>query len=108
MVVETLRSAPYLENEGWRQHVRLAIHPEVEAVLNDPSQGLIVTSGHFGNWEIAAHVLSLFKPVVGVTRTMNNPLVERFVSERKPRFRFRAEPKYGEDPTRFPRGAAEG
>ena len=101
VVVESLRSAPCLEGEGWRQHVHLGIHPEVEQVLGDPSQGLIVTSGHFGNWEIAAHVLSLFKPVVGVTRTMNNPLVERFVSERKPRFRFRLEPKYASDPVRF-------
>jgi len=98
VVVESLRSAPYLGDGRWQEHLQLEIHPEVEDVLNDPSQGLIVTSGHFGNWEIAAHVVSMFKPVVGVTRKMNNPLVERLISERKPRFRFRLEPKHAEDP----------
>jgi KDO2-lipid IV(A) lauroyltransferase len=101
MVIESLRSARYLEGEEWKKHFRFEIHPEVQEVLDDPASGLILVSGHFGNWEIAAQLLSMFKPVAGITRKMSNPMVERLVSRRKPRYDFRLEPKYSTDPIRF-------
>lgn len=101
VVVESLRSGRYLEGDRYKEHVRLALHPEVEAVLEDPEQGLILVSGHFGNWEIAAQLLSMFKPVAGITRPMSNPYAERLIARRKPRYRFRLEPKHAADPGRF-------
>jgi len=101
VVVESLRSGRYLEGEQWKEHVRLELHPEVQEVLDDPETGLILVSGHFGNWEIAAQLLSMFKPVAGITRPMSNPLTERLIARRKPRYRFRLEPKHAPDPARF-------
>jgi KDO2-lipid IV(A) lauroyltransferase len=101
VIIESLKSAKYLEGDAWKKHISLEIDPEVQAVLDDPASGLILVSGHYGNWEIAAQLLSMFKPVAGITREMSNPMVERLVARRKPRYRFRLEPKYSADPTRF-------
>ena len=101
LAIESLKSAEILEESRWREHVRMSISPGVEEVLEDPGQGLIMASGHFGNWEIAAQLLSRYKPVAGITRTMNNPRVEGLIQRRKPRYRFHPIPKYGADPRRL-------
>ncbi len=101
VVVESLKSAAVLEEERWSDHIELKIAPDVMAVLEDPDQGLIMASGHYGNWEIAAQWLSRFKPVAGITRAMNNPRVEALIQRRKPRYRFHPIPKYAADPGRF-------
>ena len=101
VVIESLKSAKVLEDDGWQDHIQLDIAPDVMAVLEDPDQGLIMASGHFGNWEIAAQWLSRLKPVAGITRPMNNPRVEALIQKRKPRYRFHPIPKYAADPSRF-------
>ncbi len=101
VVIESLKSAEVLDDDRRRDHLRLEIAPDVTAVLEDPEQGLIMASGHFGNWEIAAQLLSRYKPVAGITRAMNNPRVEELIQRRKPRYRFHPIPKYAADPKRF-------
>ncbi|MEM7355875.1 MAG: lysophospholipid acyltransferase family protein [Acidobacteriota bacterium] len=101
VVIESLKSSEALDEERWREHIRLDIADDVMAVLEDPEQGLIMASGHFGSWEIAAQWLSRFKPVAGITRPMNNPRVEALIQQRKPRYRFNPIPKYAADPRRF-------
>lgn len=101
VVIESLKSAEILGEERWRDHVRLDIPDDVMAALEDPTQGMILASGHFGNWEIAAQLLSHFKPVAGITTPMKNAAVEDLVRRRKPRYRFRPIPKFTGDPTRL-------
>ena len=101
VVIESLKSAQILEEGREQENLQLAISPDVMAVLEDPEQGLIMASGHFGNWEIAAQWLSRFKPVAGITRPMNNPRVEELIQRRKPRYRFHPIPKYAANPGRF-------
>ena len=101
LAIESLKSAEILEQGRWRDNVRARIAPDVEAVLEDPGQGLIMASGHFGNWEIAAQLLSRYKRVAGITRAMNNPRVEELIQRRKPRYDFHPIPKYGADPYRL-------
>ncbi len=101
VVVESLKSAEILDDDRWLDRVKLDIAPDVIAVLEDPDQGLIIVSGHFGSWEIAAQLLSRYKPIAGITRPMNNPRVEALVQRRKPRYRFNPIPKYAADPRRF-------
>lgn len=101
VAIESLKSSEILDDGRWREHVEMEIAPDVQAVLEDPGKGLIMASGHFGNWEIAAQLLSRYKPVAGITRPMNNPRVEELVQRRKPRYRFHPIPKYAADPRRF-------
>ena len=98
VLVESMKSALVLDNP---ERVRTRIPADVQTVLEDPARGLIVVSGHFGNWELAGQWLSRFKPVAGISRSMNNPRVERLARSRRPRRGFRMIPKYDTDPRRF-------
>ena len=101
VIVDSLKSDQLLELDQWRDLVKMDIAPECMRVLEAPEQGLILASGHLGNWEIAAQFLSTIKPVVGITRRMNNPYTDRLMQQRKPRQRFRMTPKHDVDMTRF-------
>ncbi len=101
VVAETLKLPASWSEEEWRERVELALDPEVEAALADPEQGLLVASAHFGNWEVAARVLSRFKPVVGALRRPTNPRLERLLWERKPSGAFRLTEEWAGDPRRF-------
>ncbi len=97
VVIESLKSDAYFGEHSWEKCIAWKVPPEVDALLADPKQGVILASGHLGNWEIAAQVLSHRKPVLGITRRMNNPYVDRLMLRRKPRNRFETTPKRDAD-----------
>jgi KDO2-lipid IV(A) lauroyltransferase len=101
LVVESLKTTRLFEGDAWRERVEMQLPDQMEQDLKDGQRGLVLASGHFGNWEVAAQVFSRFKPVAGITRKMANPHVERLVQQRKPRERFRLIPKREALPTRF-------
>ncbi len=105
VLVESLKSALVLDDPD---RVRVRIPDDVQAVLEDPDRGLIVVSGHFGNWELAGQWLSRYKPVAGISRPMNNPRVQELAVSRRPRREFRMIPKYDPDPGRFIRLLGDG
>ncbi len=98
VLVESMKSSLVLDDP---ERMRVDIPCDVAAVLEDPGRGLIVVSGHFGNWEIAGQWLSRYKPVAGISRPMNNPRVQKLALERRQRRAFRMIPKYDPDPGRF-------
>jgi KDO2-lipid IV(A) lauroyltransferase len=70
-------------------------------------KGVIVVTGHIGNWELAgAYIAARGVPVDGVTRRMANPLFDRYVTETRQRSGLGVIP---ENPARFvPRALREG
>lgn len=103
VIAESLRSADLPA-----QSVTWHVPEELDRLLRTEGQGIILATGHLGNWEIAAQQLSAIKPVLGVTRKMNNPYIERLVSKRKPRNRFELTPKHDADIGRFMAALKEG
>ncbi len=99
VVLESVKSSQILGDGDWQQHIKTEFPPELQKHLDDPKQGVILATGHFGSWEIAAQLLSRMKPVVGVTRRMNNPYSDRLMQKRKPRDRFHLIPKYDPNDT---------
>jgi len=94
VVLESLRTGRFFDAANWRERVELDIPEATRALIETADQGIILVSGHLGNWEVAAQLLSYLKPLTGITRAMNNPLVERLFLERKPRNRFTLTPKH--------------
>ncbi len=90
-----------LFGSDWQRYVKMEIAPESMCLLSDSGKGLLLVSGHLGNWEIAAQFLSTLKPVVGITRRLNNPYADDLMQKRKPRHRFRLTPKHDADTGRF-------
>lgn len=97
VVVGSVKSDTWFEKHSWQECVEWQVSPEVAQLLDDERAGLILASGHLGSWEIAAQLLSHRKPVVGITRRMNNPYVDRLMNRRKPRNRFELTPKRDAD-----------
>ena len=98
VLVESMKSSLVLDDP---ERLRVDIPEDVAAVLEDPDRGLLLVSGHFGNWEIAGQWLSRYKPVAGISRPMNNPRVQKLALDRRQRGAFRTIPKYDPDPRRF-------
>ncbi len=105
VLVESMKSSLVLDDP---ERLRVVLPDDVAAVLEEPGRGLVVVSGHFGNWEIAGQWLSRFKPVAGISRPMTNPLVQELALDRRPRRGFRMIPKYDPDPGRFLKLLADG
>lgn len=108
LIVESLNSGKRFSEDNWEKKLDATIHPDAEAILRKPGQGVIVASGHIGNWEIAAQLLSHIKPFVGIARGMNNPYVGRLIKKRQPRNRFRTTPKHDADMGRLLRTLKDG
>jgi len=108
LLAESLKSRRAFNRPDWRDRIEWGIPPELEAILEEPGRGVLLASGHLGNWETAAQLLSRTKPVVGVTRRMNNPYVERLIRKRKPTGAFTLTPKRSADSGRFLRALKEG
>ena len=101
VVVESLKSSDFLPENKWRDRVELDFPSELMDDLKNRERGIILASGHFGSWELAAQLLSRFKPVVGITRRLNNPYTDRLMQKRKPSDGFRLTPKRSDDSSRF-------
>jgi KDO2-lipid IV(A) lauroyltransferase len=93
VVVTSLKSDRLLRDHAGTSPVEWAVPPAVAALLDDPAAGMILACGHLGSWEIGAQLLSQRKPVLGITRRMNNPYVDRLMNRRKPRHDFELTPK---------------
>lgn len=97
VIIESLKSGEIFNENNWRDTVELDVAPETMDLLTRPDQGVILVTGHFGSWELAAQLLSYFKPVVAITRRMNNPFADKMVQKRKPRNRLTLTPKNDAD-----------
>jgi len=60
---------------------RLVDSPDLTQVreLSREGKGLILVTGHLGNWEIAGNTLSTIFPVNGLSREFTNPHIRRFI-----------------------------
>jgi KDO2-lipid IV(A) lauroyltransferase len=101
LVLESLRSGKFFDAATWRERVTFEVPAETMALFEAPDEGFILVSGHLGNWEIAAQLISHTKPVTGITRDMNNPLAQDLLVRRKPRNRFTLTPMHDANPARF-------
>jgi KDO2-lipid IV(A) lauroyltransferase len=101
LAIESIKVEPYFTGEQWRQIVDIEIDDDSMAALTDPGKGLILVSGHIGNWEVASRILATYKPVVGITKNMNNPLTDQVVKARKCRSGFSMTPKRDADARRL-------
>lgn len=85
--------------------VKIAVEapPETLAALNNPAKGIILVSAHLGNWELAAKVCSRHKPVTGIARKMDNPLVQQLMERRGVRAGMRTIDKHDAHPMKIVR-----
>jgi KDO2-lipid IV(A) lauroyltransferase len=64
--------------ETWREYVEIDNIQQTLSLLMNPNQGLILLTGHYGNWEILGYVLA----TIGFeTTSVARPLDNKFISD---------------------------
>jgi KDO2-lipid IV(A) lauroyltransferase len=74
------------------------ISPEAEKAMRETKCGLICCSGHLGNWEVGAMLLTRYRSVTGIARPMKNPYVQRLMDRRGMRGDFETIDKHSGRP----------
>jgi KDO2-lipid IV(A) lauroyltransferase len=81
MVVEIAHANRVIHKTTWRRHLRIhGMEQLVRSLWLDRPK--VVLSGHYGNFELAAYLFGLFGfRLYSVARELDNPLLDRFVTE---------------------------
>ena len=95
--VESLAAMRLVTPDTLERHVEMSIPSATAAVLDDPAQGVILVTGHLGNWELSGHIIAFRKKLVAVARSMNNPRVQRYLLHRNPRMNIEIVAKHAKD-----------
>lgn len=81
MVCEIAHGPRKIHRTNFREHFYVRDKEQVFQCMMD-SRPLILVTGHFGNFEVAGHALGLFGvPTTTVARPLDNPYVDRYVTE---------------------------
>jgi len=81
MVVEIAHAPRVIRKTTWRRHLRIeGMEQFVRTMWLDRPK--VVLSGHFGNFEMAAYLFGVFGfKLFSVARELDNPLLDRFVTD---------------------------
>ena len=81
LAIEVLFTTRLIRVDTFRRYIVLGERfQEVLALLLRRDRGIIMLTGHYGNWEILGYVLAtLGFPTVSVARPLDNPYVSEFV-----------------------------
>jgi KDO2-lipid IV(A) lauroyltransferase len=98
MVVEIAHANRVIHKTTWRRHLRIhGIEDFVRILWLDRPK--VILSGHFGNFELAAYLFGLFGfRIYSVARELDNPLLDRFVTDFRESRGQRILPKKGSAP----------
>jgi Kdo2-lipid IVA lauroyltransferase/acyltransferase len=98
MVVEIAHANRVIHKTTWRRHLRIhGIEDFVRLLWLDRPK--VILSGHYGNFELAAYLFGLFGfRISSVARELDNPLLDRFVTEFRESRGQRILPKKGSAP----------
>jgi KDO2-lipid IV(A) lauroyltransferase len=80
LFVEVLFTTRLIRIDTWSRFVELEKFDEVIKLLMRRDRGLILLTGHYGNWEILGYVLAtLGFETTSIARPMDNPYVNRWL-----------------------------
>ena len=98
MVVEIAHAPRVIQKTTWRKHLRIhGMEPMVRLLWADRPK--VILSGHYGNFELAAYLFGVFGfRIYSVARVLDNPLLDRFVTQFRESRGQRILPKKGSAP----------
>lgn len=91
--VEVVKFDQIVNKDNFSEHIRIADDPLTREFM-DPATApqIILTTGHFGNWELAGGLHSYItkQRMTSIMRPMDNPKIGRYVYARRCRFLHRS------------------
>jgi KDO2-lipid IV(A) lauroyltransferase len=78
--VEMLFTTRLIRLDTWRNYVQINDIKKTLELMIDPNRGLIMLTGHYGNWEILGYVMAtLGFQTTSVARPLDNPYINDWV-----------------------------
>jgi Kdo2-lipid IVA lauroyltransferase/acyltransferase len=78
--VEVFFTTRLIRIDTWRKYVKIDEIQKVVGLMMDPSRGLIMLTGHYGNWEILGYVMAtLGFETTSIARPLDNPIINDWV-----------------------------
>jgi KDO2-lipid IV(A) lauroyltransferase len=75
---------PRMDRRYLESHIRIEGAEHLEKSRRETGLGCILMTGHFGNWELFAHALSLLlEPISVVARSRDSGALDRAITERR-------------------------
>lgn len=82
LVIEILFTPRLITLRRWQRHIRFKNMTETLRLLLKQESGVIMVTGHFGNFEVAGYtVATLGFPTVSVARPLDNPYIWDYMVE---------------------------
>ncbi len=80
LAIEVLFTPRLITPNRWRRHIRPKDIGETLRLLVRQETGMILLTGHFGNWEVIGYMMAtLGFPTVSVARPLDNPYINEFL-----------------------------
>jgi KDO2-lipid IV(A) lauroyltransferase len=80
LIVEVAHAPRKIHETNWREFVRFKNHRAFGQLLLN-GRPLVLTSAHFGNFEMAGYILAILGfPTYAVARPLDNPYLDRFLN----------------------------
>src|SRR4051794_29008655 len=80
LAVEVLFTTRLIRLDTYSRYVELYNFPETLGLMLRGDRGLIMLTGHYGNWEVLGYVLAtLGFPTTSIARPLDNPYVSEYV-----------------------------
>ena len=100
LFVEVLFTTRLVKLDTWADHVHLTDFRDVLALLMERHRGLILLTGHYGNWEVLGYVLAVLGfDTTSIARPLDNPYVNDWLLGVRQRRGQRIIDKKGATPT---------
>jgi len=107
-VVEAIIVGQRMTPDNWSEFVKMDLPPELDRLIREPGKGVIVATGHLGNWEVVARATSMIKPLCAIYRPFKNPYMDKALQSDRGGTNLRLVTKYADDPLRFIRTLKDG
>jgi len=80
LAIEFLFTTRLITPGRWRKHITLVNMDETIRLLLEQQRGLIMLTGHFGNWEVVGYAMAtLGLPTYSIARRLDNPYLDEYV-----------------------------
>jgi KDO2-lipid IV(A) lauroyltransferase len=78
--LEVLFTTRLITPGQWRKHITLTNMADTIRLLMARKTGLIMLTGHFGNWEVLGYTMAaLGFPSVSIARRLDNPYIDKYI-----------------------------
>lgn len=80
LAVEVIFTPSLIRKTTWRRHIELENFSEVLELLIRQQSGLILLTGHYGNWEVLGYMLAMLGfETTSIARPLDNPYINHWL-----------------------------